>query len=89
VRNKLTCGHHVLLLCTANTTHTAQHKAIHDLLSNPVISFVVDVFMMFPANVPWRGDVIPEIEDGLHGMSSWNHNSTLIPYNFLGGIHIE
>jgi hypothetical protein len=51
------------------------------ILINPIILFVVDVFMMFLANVP-RVDVIPEIEDGLHGMSSWNHDSALIPYNF-------
>jgi hypothetical protein len=37
----------------------------------------------------WRVDLIPEIEDGFHGMSSWNHNSTLIPYHFLGGIFME
>jgi hypothetical protein len=66
-----------------------QYMIYYLILTNPVILFVVDVFMVFLANVPWREDVIPEIEDGLHGMSSWNHNSTLIPYNFLGGIHVE
>jgi hypothetical protein len=40
-------------------------------------------------SMEWRVDLIPEIEDGFHGMSSWNHNSTLIPYHFLGGIFME
>jgi hypothetical protein len=66
--------------CCAQQTPLT-HLIYYLILINPIILFVVDLFMMFLANVP-RVDVIPEIEDGLHGMSSWNHDSTLIPYNF-------